>query len=428
VGPVKILGPSLVTLEQARAWATAKGAHQRFVSVAWHYWDKCPRYGIPAELAFAQAAHETNWGKYTGIVPSTFHNWCGLKTKQGGSNTSATAHQKFDDDATGVLAHIQHLARYAGAQTLPAGDALVDPRWLKVTQFTDTVEGLGGPLSWAPRVGYGADIAELTNDLRAFAQSGGGGVPMTAQIPGFIWYPADADHYDVGRTEKIRGGAQHYTAGTNSLDWLTKTSGDTPNSEPVSATFLVKHNPTMEDRGWQLVKIEDTAWTTAFANPYTVSIEYEHRANQPIPDIAYEVLAQTWADITNYVKQHNLGKLERLAGHKIWVNNPQLICPDGIDMSRIIPRWLELLYPEPPTSQYFDETGFTVGGGFLQFWKSQGGLTIFGYPITDEFIEQGHTVQYFERARFEHHPNTNPALWDVLLGRVGAELIGYDGP
>jgi hypothetical protein len=54
-------------------------------------------------------------------------------------------------------------------------------------------------------------------------------------------------------------------------------------------------------------------------------------------------------------------------------------------------------------------------------------LAIFGYPITEEFIVKGHTVQYFERARFEHHPNTNPALWDVLLGRIGAELIGYDG-
>jgi hypothetical protein len=419
---MKILGPSLVTLEQARAWAAAKGAHQRFVSVAWHYWDKCPRYGIPAELAYAQAAHETNWGKYTGIVPSTFHNWCGLKTKQGGSNTSATAHQKFDDDATGVLAHTQHLARYAGAQRVVEGDALVDPRWEKVTQFTDTVEGLGGPLSWAPNPAYGLGLVELTDDLRAFAQGGGGGVPMAAQIPGFIWYPADSDHYDVGRTEKIRGGAQHYTAGTNSLDWLAKTS--TP---PVSVHFLVKHNPTMEDRGHQLVKIEDTAWTTAFANPYTVAIEYEHDGKQSIPDIAYEVLAQTWADITKYVFDHQLGNIQKIAGHKEWVNNPKLICPDGIDVERIDARVDAILQAPPPTSQYFDETGFTVGGGFLQFWKSQGGLTIFGYPITEEFTEKGHTVQYFERARFEHHPNTNPTLWDVMLGRVGAELIGYDG-
>jgi hypothetical protein len=248
--------------------------------------------------------------------------------------------------------------------------------------------------------------------------------PMAAQIPGFTWAAAQSDHYDRGRAEKIRGGAQHYTAGTHSLEWLRRTS-----IPPVSVHFLVKHEPTLEDRGWQLVKIEDTAWTTAFANPYTVAIEYEHDGKQSIPDIAYEVLAQSWVDIDAYVWFNGLGDIEAIKGHKEWVNNPRLICPDGIDIQRIVRRVLELqVPPAQPTSQFFDETGFTVGGGFLQFWKSQGGLTIFGYPITEEFIEQGHTVQYFERARFEHHPNTNPTLWDVMLGRVGAELIGYDGP
>jgi hypothetical protein len=31
-------------------------------------------------------------------------------------------------------------------------------------------------------------------------------------------------------------------------------------------------------------------------------------------------------------------------------------------------------------------------------------------------------VQYFERNRFEHHPG-NPPPYDVLLGRLGAELM-----
>jgi hypothetical protein len=414
---MKILGPTLVTLEEARAWATAKGAHQRFIAVAWHYWDKAPRYGVPAELAYAQAAHETNWGKYTGVVPSTYHNWCGLKTKQGGSNTSASAHQVFENDSIGVLAHIQHLARYAGVQAAAAGDEIVDPRWSVVTKFTDEVEGLGG--AWAPSATYGNLIASLTNDLRAFAATHGGGTPMVAQLPGFTWHPADAGHYDRGRTEKIRGGAQHYTAGTNSLAWLSKTS--TP---PVSVHFLVKHNPTMEDRGWQLVKIEDTAWTTAYANPYTVAIEYEHDGKQPIPDIAYEVLAQSWVDIKEYVKAHDLGNINTVAGHKVWVENPRLICPDGINVDRIEKRMLELQQPPTPTSQFFNETGHTVGGGFLQFWKTQGGLTIFGYPLSEEFKDgNGLTIQWFERARFEHHPGSNPALWDVMLGRLGAEFL-----
>ena len=33
----------------------------------------------------------------------------------------------------------------------------------------------------------------------------------------------------------------------------------------------------------------------------------------------------------------------------------------------------------------------------------------------------GRTVQYFERARFEWHPENSPP-WDILLGRLGAEV------
>lgn len=50
-------------------------------------------------------------------------------------------------------------------------------------------------------------------------------------------------------------------------------------------------------------------------------------------------------------------------------------------------------------------------------------MPIFGYPISnEEKDEHGLTVQWFERARFEWHPGSDPARWDVMLGRVGAEL------
>lgn len=53
--------------------------------------------------------------------------------------------------------------------------------------------------------------------------------------------------------------------------------------------------------------------------------------------------------------------------------------------------------------QYFPETGHNVRGEFLRFYKNASDpLMIFGYPITEEFKSiDGHTVQYFERARFE---------------------------
>lgn len=74
------------------------------------------------------------------------------------------------------------------------------------------------------------------------------------------------------------------------------------------------------------------------------------------------------------------------------------------------------------TERYFPETGFTVSGNFLRFWNRFGGLPVFGYPISPPFEEDGMLVQYFERNRFELQPGVWPEHYDVLLGRLGAEL------
>jgi hypothetical protein len=53
--------------------------------------------------------------------------------------------------------------------------------------------------------------------------------------------------------------------------------------------------------------------------------------------------------------------------------------------------------------QFFPETGHSVRGGFLQFYKSaKNPRLVYGYPITEQMISRdGKTVQYFQRARFE---------------------------
>jgi iron complex transport system substrate-binding protein len=72
----------------------------------------------------------------------------------------------------------------------------------------------------------------------------------------------------------------------------------------------------------------------------------------------------------------------------------------------------------------FPETGKTLGGAFRAYWESHGGLAQQGLPISDEFQEksalngQTYTVQYFERAVFELHPE-NKAPYDVLLSQLG---------
>lgn len=76
------------------------------------------------------------------------------------------------------------------------------------------------------------------------------------------------------------------------------------------------------------------------------------------------------------------------------------------------------------TSRTFPETGKTVKGAFLAYWESHGGLAQQGYPITDEREEVSptdgkvYTVQYFERAIFEAHPENQPP-YDVLLSLLG---------
>jgi hypothetical protein len=77
------------------------------------------------------------------------------------------------------------------------------------------------------------------------------------------------------------------------------------------------------------------------------------------------------------------------------------------------------------TSRYFPETRHVVKGVFLQYWTEHGGLAQQGYPLTDEFTEQSpldgkrYTVQYFERAVFEHHPEFAGTPYEVLLAQLG---------
>ena len=75
----------------------------------------------------------------------------------------------------------------------------------------------------------------------------------------------------------------------------------------------------------------------------------------------------------------------------------------------------------------FPETGQRVADPFLDYWERNGGLAVFGYPITGPVREASaddnreRIVQYFERARFEDHgPEATPR---VRLGLVGREAL-----
>jgi hypothetical protein len=81
--------------------------------------------------------------------------------------------------------------------------------------------------------------------------------------------------------------------------------------------------------------------------------------------------------------------------------------------------------PPDPNAWTPPETGFEVNNdyGFLTYWQKNGGLPIFGYPISGAYYDVGkdRIVQWFERARFEN-PAKNSDVTKVQLGLVGREL------
>jgi hypothetical protein len=87
---------------------------------------------------------------------------------------------------------------------------------------------------------------------------------------------------------------------------------------------------------------------------------------------------------------------------------------------------------------FFEETQHSVCGDILAAWRASGlelghpgvsqaeSLALFGMPISEAQTEtlpdgQQRTVQWFERARFEIHPEQQPPF-NVLLGLLGNEM------
>ncbi|RRR67202.1 MAG: hypothetical protein EI684_19320 [Candidatus Viridilinea halotolerans] len=76
--------------------------------------------------------------------------------------------------------------------------------------------------------------------------------------------------------------------------------------------------------------------------------------------------------------------------------------------------------------RYIPQTQHIIKFGFKEIWETRGAERIFGYPISEEIQEvledgQWHTVQYFEKARFEYWPELPPGQ-RVLISNLGRRL------
>jgi glucose/arabinose dehydrogenase len=87
--------------------------------------------------------------------------------------------------------------------------------------------------------------------------------------------------------------------------------------------------------------------------------------------------------------------------------------------------------PVPPCGScdllYFPQTGHAIGKELQDYWQTNGGIPVFGYPLSEAFDEKSPTdgktylVQYFERNRLEYHPENKGTQYEVLLGLLGVQ-------
>ncbi len=158
-----IIAVSRVSLERAIEWASGKNAHPRFIAIAPVYWELGQLTGICPEVLYAQAAHETRYGHYTGQVPPAFNNWAGIKTANAAGDKPED-HQQFATPEDGVRAHFNHIAAYVGLN--PIGET--HDRYFVVMRLpwsgtVTTVEELSG--KWAPSATYHQRIVLFLSEM-----------------------------------------------------------------------------------------------------------------------------------------------------------------------------------------------------------------------------------------------------------------------
>ncbi|WP_238613476.1 S8 family peptidase [Candidatus Oscillochloris fontis] len=185
---------------------------------------------------------------------------------------------------------------------------------------------------------------------------------------------------------------------------------------------------------------------TSFASPYVAGaagLAFSVRPDLPIADI--RCILEAGADdkgAPGRDDEYGWGRLNLLRSLQLAQNytgcplNPPAPNPNPTPTPPPPSGTPPAFAPIPPGSVgadrlYFPETSHSLGGGFRQYWEVNGGLSIFGFPISEEFTEvgsdgQNYTVQYFERHRFEFHPELAPP-YHVLLTRIGDDTLRASG-
>ncbi len=125
----------------------------------------------------------------------------------------------------------------------------------------------------------------------------------------------------------------------------------------------------------------------------------------------------------------------RFEYHPANVNTPFVILLGQLGRERYASQYLQERSEGTDSGELcFPETRRCISTAFYNYWKMHGGLAQHGYPLSAEFQElnaadnQTYRVQYFERGRFEYHPDKAGTPFEVLLGHLGRENFNSKYP
>ncbi|MDQ3928425.1 MAG: hypothetical protein M3328_04665, partial [Chloroflexota bacterium] len=154
------------------------------------------------------------------------------------------------------------------------------------------------------------------------------------------------------------------------------------------------------------------------------------------PELFYESGRTGWAldeesfSILEIARLHREGASFLLSADQTWLGQH----PDYVGLlanysvKQLARRYILFDLDTKPSANdrlYFLESGHTLGGAFRRYWETHGSVSKLGYPISEEVSEQNpldgqvRTVQYFERAVLEHHPEFAGTQDEVMLAAVG---------
>ena len=116
---MNIISKPTATYEQCEKWLRSKTDCELAIQNLPILYNAAVSNGINPVVLIAQAMVETGFFKFGGVIDSSFHNTCGLKTTKGGGNYVANAHMRFATWEDGIQAHADHLGLYAGSPNCP---------------------------------------------------------------------------------------------------------------------------------------------------------------------------------------------------------------------------------------------------------------------------------------------------------------------